>query len=107
MKAPNTREQQIKMEKENNWIMKINSGVKLNGLYPAIKKVAEFKGYKDSWDVYFIAAKQYHSLLETSLIFNIKTDTRNGKIKNSYFDSFGREVRIFKTEKSAIKYLSN
>ncbi len=107
MKAPNTREEQIKMEKENNWIMKINQGKKLNGFYPAIKKVAEFKGYNDSWDIYFIAAKQYHSLLETSVIFNIKTDMRCGKMKDMYSDSFGREIKVFKTESAAIKYVTN
>lgn len=95
----------MKLRKENNVTYKLNSTGKLNGIYPAIKKVAEWIGSEDKWDVYYVAAKQYHTLLCDKMNSNIRYDVMMNKLKSEYEDSFGRVAKIFKNESDAINYL--
>lgn len=103
---PNTREELKQLEKENNFTVKLNNSQSLSGLYPAYKKVSKWNGSNDCWDIYFIAAKQYHSLIDDNIMANILYDNLMGKLKVSYLDYANRELKIFKTENEAIKYLT-
>ena len=103
---PNTREELKQLEKANNIIVKLNNSQSLSGLYPAYKKVSKWNGSNDCWDIYFIATKQYHSLVDDNVIANISYDNLMGKLKDSYSDYAGRELKIFKTENEAINYLT-
>lgn len=103
---PNTREELKQLEKSNNIIVKLNNNKSLSGLYPAYKKISRWDGANDKWDVYFVAAKQYHSLVDDNTIANISYDKMMGKLKESYFDYANRELRIFAIENDAINYLN-
>ena len=107
MKIPNTQKELNEIKKANNVTTKINSKGKLNGVFGAYRKVAEFIGYKDNWEVYYIAAKQHHSLLDGGVIASIKYDKLMGKLQSTYSDYSKRELRIFKTEKQCLNYLKN
>jgi hypothetical protein len=103
---PNTRTELLALEKANNVIVKINGKGNMSGLVPAYKKVSIWVGYKDSWEVYFIAAKQYHTLLDNNLIASFNYDRSMVAIKSEYKDYCGRVAKIFKTEKEALNYLA-
>lgn len=105
IQIPNNLKELQELRKANNGIIKINSTGKMNGLYPAIKQVAEWIGSEDKWEVYFIAAKQYHVLLDMQMNVTISLDWQMGKMKSEYKDSFGRIVKIFKDKEAALNYL--
>jgi len=104
---PNTREELKQLEKQNNFLVKIQNDTKsLSGLYPAYKKISKWDGANDKWDVYFIAAKQYHSLIDDNIMANISYDKMMGKLKETYFDYANRELRIFTIENDVLNYLN-
>lgn len=105
IQIPNSLKELQELRKANNGIIKINSTGKMNGIFPAIKQVAEWIGSEDKWEVYFIAAKQYHTLLDMQMIVSIDLDWRMGKLKTEYKDSFDRVVRIFSNKDEALNYL--
>lgn len=105
IQIPNSLKELQELRKANNGIIKINSTGKMNGIFPAIKQVAEWIGSEDRWEVYFIAAKQYHTLLDMQMIVAIGLDWQMGRMKCEYEDSFGRIVKIFKDKTAALDYL--
>jgi hypothetical protein len=103
---PNNQAELKALEKANNFIVKLNSTGKLTGLVPAYKKVSRWIGHKDEWEVFFIAAKQYHTLIEDKLKADIGYDVLMNNLKAEYKDSFNRIAKIFATEQAAINYLT-
>lgn len=101
---PNSLEQLRELRKEYNGIIKLSASGKMSGIFPAVKQVATWIGAEDEWDVYFIAAKQYHVLLDMQMNASISVDWSMGKIKPEYKDEFGREAKIFYEKEGAIKY---
>lgn len=103
--TPNTREELLSLEKQNNVVVKINSTSKLSGMFPAYRKVARWNGSNDAWDVFFVAAKDYSSLNDEKLKSEINYDKMMGKLNATYSDYAKREVAIFFQEQQAVNYL--
>ena len=106
MKAPETLAEKNQIEKENNILVKINSYGKLNGMYPSYRKICCWIGYLESWEIIYVAAKDYNTLICPILKSNVSYDQLMADIKAEYKDSAGRIAKIFKTEEETLNYLS-
>lgn len=104
---PNNRAELLSLEKENNIIVKLNSTGNLSGLVPAYRKIAKWIGYKDEWQILFVASRQYHTLIDDVVKSSINYDLMMQSLKDTYTDSFGRIAKTFNKEQDAINYLLN
>lgn len=104
---PQTHEDVMALEKANNIVVKLNGTGKLNGLVPAYRKIANWIGYKEEWQIVYVAAKQYHTLIDSSVKSNVNYDLWMDQLKSEYVDYAGRVARIFQTESETIEYLTN
>jgi hypothetical protein len=106
IKNPDTLSELRALEAENNVIVKFTKPGCTTGIFPAYRKVARWIGSEDKWDVFFVAAKQYHTLLDLKLKSNVSYDVMMGSLKNEYKDYTGRVAMVFRSEIEAKKYLS-
>lgn len=85
----------------------LNPDCKLSGIYGAYRTYNIELPWKDTTEVFYLAAKGASTLLCPSLKTEIDYDYTLGQMKDYYYDWSGREAKVFKSKQEAENYLKS